>query len=371
MPRWMMWVLVMQCILGAVLGASQVESADAWTQKPSLPDREGFASPFAGTSHGALIVAGGANFPDARPWEGGKKVYYDRIYLLDPTNDTSGRESIPSSPKAWKEVGRLPRPTAYGVSVSWRDRVLCVGGNDHERLLDEAFAIEWRHGSLEVTPLPSLPVPLTNACSGLLGDTWVVCGGVERHAENSATANVWTLDLTGPGLRWERGDPLPGPGRMLAMSAVADGSFWVIGGVELRAERAHLEGASDEKQPRLMRHYLKDVYRWHPDQGWSRIADLPHPLAAAPSPCPSDERSIYVLGGDDGSQIAQSPQDHQGFSRDLLRWDLVDRQWGRAGTIPEPRVTVPCVLWGDGWVVPSGERRPGVRSPEVWQLVLP
>ena len=32
---------------------------------------------------GALLVAGGTNFPEKMPWEGGKKVWYDDVYVLD------------------------------------------------------------------------------------------------------------------------------------------------------------------------------------------------------------------------------------------------------------------------------------------------
>jgi solute:Na+ symporter, SSS family len=48
--------------------------ARKWERLPSLPDKEGFAGPFAGTSRGVLLVAGGANFPEKKPREGGKKV---------------------------------------------------------------------------------------------------------------------------------------------------------------------------------------------------------------------------------------------------------------------------------------------------------
>ncbi|MFO0044239.1 MAG: galactose oxidase, partial [Armatimonadota bacterium] len=51
-----------------------------WKQLPPLPDPEGFAAPFAGMSHNQLLVAGGANFPDKRPWEGGTKVWYDKVF---------------------------------------------------------------------------------------------------------------------------------------------------------------------------------------------------------------------------------------------------------------------------------------------------
>src|SRR5918993_2565532 len=54
----------------------------AWSSLPPLPDPIGFAGPYAGVSNGALLVAGGANFPDGPPWEGKPKVWHDRIFLL-------------------------------------------------------------------------------------------------------------------------------------------------------------------------------------------------------------------------------------------------------------------------------------------------
>jgi len=71
---------------------------DDWEKLASLPDKEGFASPFAGVIAGKLVVAGGANFPDKKPWEGGMKVWHDSIYTLDhPKTD-------------WKKAGKLPTP---------------------------------------------------------------------------------------------------------------------------------------------------------------------------------------------------------------------------------------------------------------------
>ena len=31
-------------------------------------------------------------------------------------------------------------------------------------------------------------------------------------------------------------------------------------------------------------------------------------------------------------------------------------------------MSVPCVRWSMSWVVPSGEVRPDVRSPEAWSV---
>ena len=50
---------------------------------PPLPDREGLAGSFAGPLGDTLFVAGGANFPDKRPWEGGTKTWHNGAFLLE------------------------------------------------------------------------------------------------------------------------------------------------------------------------------------------------------------------------------------------------------------------------------------------------
>ncbi|HVJ83856.1 MAG TPA: galactose oxidase, partial [Planctomycetia bacterium] len=54
-----------------------------WSRLPSLLDRHGFAGMFVGVSGGALICAGGANFPEKKPWEGGAKVWHDGVFALE------------------------------------------------------------------------------------------------------------------------------------------------------------------------------------------------------------------------------------------------------------------------------------------------
>src|SRR5262245_59407932 len=96
-----------------------------WVRLPSVPDPIGFAGPFAGTSHGALIVAGGANFPAAMPWEGGQKAWYESIFVL------------PKPQGRWLTGFKLPHAMAYGISVSAPEGVLCAGGSDaHQHFRD-------------------------------------------------------------------------------------------------------------------------------------------------------------------------------------------------------------------------------------------
>jgi N-acetylneuraminic acid mutarotase len=118
-----------------------------WSELPPLPEKLGFAGPFVGTHKGALLVAGGANFPEKPPWEGGTKVWHDRVFVLErPDGD-------------WKLAGTLPRPLGYGVSVSTKDGVICIGGSDAQRHYADVFLLRRENGELKTSPLPSLPRP--------------------------------------------------------------------------------------------------------------------------------------------------------------------------------------------------------------------
>src|SRR5262249_16004165 len=119
----------------------------------------------------------------------------------------------------------------------------------------------------------------------------------------------------------------------------------------------------------IRRVYLRDVWRYHSSDGWTKMPDLPQPVVAAPSPAPVIFDQILVLGGDDGTAVnLQSPARHPGFSRTVFSIDTTTGTCTKFGELPAPRVTAPCVRWGDAWVIPTGERQPGIRSPEVWSF---
>jgi hypothetical protein len=125
----------------ALIGASANAFCGEWSKLAPLPDKEGFAGPFAGVSNGVLLVAGGANFPNKKPWEGGVKVWHDRVFVLERQNGE------------WIEAGKLPRPLGYGVSVTYRGGVVCVGGSDGQRHYADAFRLEWNDGMIALTRL--------------------------------------------------------------------------------------------------------------------------------------------------------------------------------------------------------------------------
>ena len=124
-----------------------------WEKLAPLPDKEGFASPFAGVIAGKLVVAGGANFPDKKPWEGGVKVWHDSIFTLDDAKAD------------WKNAGKLPNPLAYGISVTLNERMLCIGGSDSKQHYADCFLVSLENNQLKFIPYPSLPKPV-RICAG-------------------------------------------------------------------------------------------------------------------------------------------------------------------------------------------------------------
>ncbi|MBN9522473.1 TSUP family transporter [bacterium] len=331
-------VIVIGFSLAAFYFIRPAPPAGGWEKLPPLPDREGFAGSFAGVSGDALLVAGGANFPGQKPWEGGAKAWTDAVFVLDaPAGE-------------WKNAGTLPRPLGYGASATYRGSIACAGGSDATRHYADAFRLEWKDGRLHTSPLPPLPKAVANGGGALVGDVLYVVGGQDAP-DGLASKAVFSLDLSAAEPRWVTAPDLPAS-RILATAAAFDETLYVVGGAELVRDG-----------DRVTRRYLRDGYRLDA-AGWKQIADLPHPVVAAPALL--HRTGFDLLGGDDGTQLHTPPDRHPGFSRMVLRYDAAVDRWAPAGEVPAPRVTVPCVRWRDRWVVPSGEARPGVRSPEVW-----
>ncbi|MCX6878023.1 MAG: galactose oxidase [Verrucomicrobia bacterium] len=320
----------------------------AWSQLPPLPVSLGVAGPFAGVTDGALLVAGGANFPDKMPWEGGRKVWHADVFALEKPDGK------------WRKVGQLPCPLGYGVALTTERGVLCLGGSDAARHHAEVFAVTLTNGVLQTHPLPSLPVPLANAAGALLGDTVLLCGGSEQPGEQSALNRLFALDLAQAAPQWREWPPCPGKPRILAVAAAVDGAFYLAGGAALEPTNG-----------KVARVYLRDAWRYRPNHGWSRLADLPEPCVAAASPAPVADSAFFLIGGDDGSRVGFQPiGKHPGFAKSIFAYDTKTDSWRNAGENPAPRATLPTVWWRGGCVLPSGEIRPGVRSPEVWSWRL-
>jgi N-acetylneuraminic acid mutarotase len=318
-------------------------AAAEWQQLPAIPDREGFAGSFAGEVGGALVVAGGTNFPERRPWEGGTKRWYDRVFVLE------------AGAKAWREEGHLPVATGYGASVQLEEGLLLIGGGD-AKSSHAAVRLLRRDGQLRFESWPDLPLPLAMCSGARVGRTVYVAGGMDRPDAAAAQRVFLALNLDDRAAGWRRLDPWPGPERILATAGEVGGVFCLVSG-------ARLVPGADGK---VGREWLRDAYAFTPSGGWRRLADLPRVAVGAPSPAPTVGSKLWVLGGDDGSQAQVAPTAHRGFCRDVLALDLAKNSWTVVGELPFALVTTSTALWQGRVVVPGGERLPGTRSTAVW-----
>lgn len=320
----------------------------AWQSLAPLPDPEGFAGSYAGISGGALLVAGGANFPDRRPWEGGTKVWHAPIFVLETPTGT------------WKTAGSLPRPAGYGLSLTLPEGVLLIGGGDATTHFSEVHLARWDGKTVTLESRPALPVGLSQHTGALVGRTVYVAGGLERPDSPQARNTVLTLNLDAPAEGWRTLEGGPDTGRFLATAGALDGAFYLFGGCRL------VPGPDGRPQ----REPLRDAWRHTPGQGWTRLADLPTPLIASPGPAPAMGPShLLLIGGDDGSRTGPAAAQHPGFPRTLWAYHTLTDSWAQMGTLPFSLVTTPVVTWQGRFVVPGGERQPGLRSPAVWSAV--
>ncbi len=330
-----------------------------------LPDPVGVAGAVVGVLPEGLLVAGGANFPGAPPWEGGAKVYHDRVHLL-------GEDGT------WRTLEeRLPEPRAYGVSVSTPRGVVVAGGHDAGRVHDSVLRLSIEEGRLVVEELATLPEPRTNAGGALLDGVLHLVGG-QSALDASPTADHLALDLThGDGVAWSERPPVPGGRRSLPVVAALGSRLLVASG------RDH--GPLREAEGLSAFGLHEDLWLFDPATSrWELPRELGVCVMGAAS-APVAGGGLWLLGGDDGVELLERVRleragevealrrrflEHEGFREVALRVDL-DGAVVEERTLPAGfPVTTTAVRWRGRTVVPSGEVHPGVRTPRVLALEL-
>lgn len=326
---------------------------------------KGVSACYAGIVDGALIMAGGCNFPGLPPRLGGEKKYYDGIYAASLSGDTA---------LVWKRIGTLPAPAAYGVSVSTPQGVVCIGGNNAEGQLDTVFCIRLSGGEAVLDPLPPLPAGIDNFTGAFAGNRIFVAGGAYA---GKASRKALYLDLEAPGKGWQELPDFPGPRRTQPVSALfeKDGEydFYLWGG---------FAGATDGDPVTLSVDGLKyssKTGRWTPVAG-PVDADGTAVSLGGGAAAVLDGGRVVATGGVDKdlfyNALIQLPEGYfehdpswYRFGRNILVYDTAADRWQVVATTPET-ARAGAVLVGDGrtFVNICGELKPGVRSPQLTLL---
>ncbi len=349
---------------------------------PPIPPVEGklvqpgLAGPLAGVCGDYLMVAGGANFEEEMPWRGGAKSYHDEIFLLKQEGDGDF---------VWTQAAeRLPFPMAYPACLTTDRGILCIGGENAEGPVSDVFLLTVDSGKVTTTRFPSLPVAITSPGAALIGNKVYLAGGLDS---TGAVADFWVLLLDDQEAGWQLLPSLPVAMSHNVVVAQSDGSetcIYVLGGRNKTTE---------------VHTFFSDVWKYKPSAAtWTREGDIApdgKPLAlSAGTGIAAGQSQIVLFGGDPGiwfnrtellnNAIAMADDslkqrllqekdtllsNHPGFTRDVLVFNTVDKSWIKAGEAGEgfPATTV-AFYRNDLVIIPSGEIRPGVRTPKITAL---
>ena len=370
------YILLMLNNMPAVGQSKKVISIEWKTIAELPPFRDqsksiGIAGPVVGIINNKLIVAGGANFPDKMPWQGGKKIYYNSISIFNKEKEQVFQEKIQNS---------LTSNIAYAANCITPLGVVYAGGENELGLSDKVYLLQWDEASnnLRQTKLPDLPVETTNGSLVCIDNTIYFLGG---ETLTYTTNQFYSLNLNKINQGWMTLPVLPKPlSNMVVVAQHLNGQkqIYLLGG---RAKQKN--GISD---------FSSDVYSFDIHlKIWDKKKSLPYPLSAGTGAVFS-EKYILLFGGDQGERFNKVEQtisninlekeqfkkenlisiknklleSHPGFSNEILLYNTQKNIWLSNGFIPfNTSVTTNLVQWGDEIIIPSGEIKAGVRTPRI------
>ena len=343
------------------------------------PVQYGVAGALAGFSHNRLIVAGGSNFGDSVPWRGGKKHYHDEIFILTPSPGVG----------QWTQAKtRLPRPVAYSSCVSFANRLICLGGEDASGPVSQVISLELLSGDIRIKHLKSLPQPVTSGGAALIDSVVYLAGGAGK---DGALDEFYSADLNREELEWIILPNLPVPLSNAAVVSQSDGAetcIFVIGG---------------RNKTGITSKFYPDIWKYSPSKmKWVKVGELVTPSGeprgwSAGTGAAVGKNNIFLFGGDAGivfnrterllDAIAKTTneeekqalireknsglENHPGFSRDVLLINTITGKVIRVAETPGPgQVTTIAAVFGDSVYIPSGDIRPGIRTPIVTKAII-
>jgi N-acetylneuraminate epimerase len=371
------------CILFVIEAVAQeVNNTIKWQiagQLPAAPSPSfalGVAGPICGVSQHVLLIGGGANFPLAKPWEGGKKKYYDQLCVYKKQGD---------SLQLISSIFSLPYAVGYAASCTTPTGLFYGGGESEQGLSQHAFLIRWNEKEQKPVfdVLPSLPEAVTNASATYVHHTVYLVGG---DTKEGTSKKGWVLDINAIKKGWRELPSLPQPTSYALLLSAA----------KKNATKLYLIGGRSKTKTGISDLY-RSVFEFDVlSATWKKLSDLPVPLSAQAGVMLSND-SFVLFGGEQGTTFSQVEkllqqietttepttkqalmqqknnllQNHPGFSRTILQYHISSGRCSTIGMMPDPcPVTTAAVWWGHMILIPSGEVRAGIRTPQILSAQL-
>ena len=374
------FLLVLSMFLNAdILAQHSITPSIKWEIAAQLPSGNGkeisigVAGPLTGINNGVLIVGGGANFPDAMPWNGGKKKYLDDIFVL---------QQIKKGKFEWldSKTFKLPVASAYGACVSTETGIVYLGGENENGISKSVFLLQWNKQlhTIEIKTLPALPIPLTNASATVYNNIIYLAGG---ETLNAVSDNFYALDLSDTTNGWKQLPNLPYAVSSAILVVQSNG----------KQDKIYLLGGR-KKNTNAVSDFYNSVYAFDCNtKEWLQQKPIPSPKAAGRG-IAVGKNFILLFGGDDGTTFNKTESlilninnekdkikkqalieqknklqmAHPGFKPEVLLYNTITNHWQKLSNIPfASAATTSAILWDNCIFIPSGEIKAGVRTPQI------
>ncbi|QQL44276.1 sodium:solute symporter family transporter [Sulfuriroseicoccus oceanibius] len=391
-------------LLLALMASLPLMASDAikWSSDfPAIPDDYGYAGAFAGVigkndSPRTLVIAGGANFPDADPFTSNVgKAWHDTVFTI-PLEGNSLKAA-----GTWTVSGaKLPLPLGYGASATLphHGSALFIGGSykvDGEEIFsNKVYEVTIANGNPVFTEVAQLPTGTSYMAAATIDkNVYVFSGqGAEGEIEQALvldTSSDNRSDWQWKSMPWpEYSEGVPARARAHYTIGTIGNKLFVFGGRAKQLAGDH-RVHKDDVNDLYGTDDFRDCYVYSPGATdaaagtWARVADLPTAISAAPTNAvPAGASHLLVLGGVDLATLvdlqdkdkypslnnARHGFDHPGFPRKVLAYHTITNTWAEQSEIPaemKAPVTAPVVIAGNDFLVPSGEWSPKLRTSNV------
>ena len=326
---------------------------------------KGVSALYAGILDNQLVMAGGCNFPHVSVADGGKKVFYDGVFVAPLMTGTSLQ---------WKQIGQLPEASAYGVTVATEQGLICVGGNTATRSLADVYRLSLNEGIAQVDSLPSLPVTIDNMAGALLDNVLYIVGG---NVNGIPASSMYSLNLSRLDEGWKEEVAVPGNPRVQPVCAAQGGKLYVWGGFST---------AGEDREATLS----VDGYVYTPvTKEWKQVATPTDETGTAVSlgggvALPLGEDAILCAGGVNkdiflqalqgihkGKEYLTRPVEWYQFNRKLLKYDVKADKWTCLGDYEQgARAGAAMVSDGASYYIINGELKPGIRTADINRIKI-
>lgn len=383
MARFFFSFILLTMLLSHDLTAQKPNLIIAWEKIAVTPSSNAKAEPLGlagvinGISNDVFIVAGGSNFPKEKPWEGGKKVYYDQVFVLQKKgNSYDWNKKIKCT---------LCEPIAYCGSTSTPSGIVYVGGENEKGLSKKCFLLSWnpKKNKVAIKALADLPISVTNIAVTNIGNTIYAAGGDDVKGSSN---HFYSLDISVEKANWVELPNLPialANATAIAQNGKNGKEIFIIGG--------------RSKAPSGISDLHSTTFAFDPtNRTWRKCADISDGIhstnLSAASGVPWGDNEIIITGGDNGKtfhqieillnkitnsksqeekeKLTKEKNDlviqHNGFDKSVFLYNTNSDEWTKIGELPFlPHVTTTDVLWENKIIVSNGEIKPGLRTPDV------